>query len=383
LEAGLPRPAPSTDQASALALSAEDVARLLQDTSAGTRVDMTGKIASAYNSQSLTAREIKVAEQIFRLLLRDTELRVRATLAGYVKDSSIIPRDIVMSLAKDVEDVALPVLQFSQVLTDQDLLEIIEATHEVSRYVAISQREAVSDTISDTLIVRGNEEVVKTLVDNEGAVLSEKGLAGIIETYAENRHVMQAVGKRPQLPVATAQKLVHAVSSTLADTLKQKYKLPADHIDKEVEKTREKETLHLIRHALSDGDIDRLINQLIVAGGLTPSVILSSLCQGNFEFFETALARLSDIPVANARKLITDRGELGFRAIYNKSGLPDAMFPAVKLLLKIVHDLSEEGERAGSSRYANRIVERILQFSEDSEMENLSYIIALVRRVAQ
>jgi len=33
------------------------------------------------------------------------------------------------------------------------------------------------------------------------------------------------------------------------------------------------------------------------------------------------------------------------------------------------------------SRYANRIVERILQYSEDKNMENLSYIIALVRRV--
>jgi uncharacterized protein (DUF2336 family) len=125
------------------------------------------------------------------------------------------------------------------------------------------------------------------------------------------------------------------------------------------------------------------VHQLHASGKLTPSIILSALCQGDFNFFETSLAHLSSIPVTNARKLIGDRGELGFRAIYNKSGLPEAMFPAVKLLLKIVRELDVEGEVKGSSRYANRIVERILQYSEDTQMENLSYIIALVRKVAQ
>jgi hypothetical protein len=94
-------------------------------------------------------------------------------------------------------------------------------------------------------------------------------------------------------------------------------------------------------------------------------------------------ANNSGIPVENARTLIADRGELGFRAIYNKSGLPEAMFPAVKLLLKIVRELDAEGAQNGSSRYANSVVERILHYSEENPVENLSYIIALVRRVAQ
>jgi uncharacterized protein (DUF2336 family) len=378
----LPQPA-FTETPSALALSAEDVERLLKDSTAGTRIDMTGKITAAYNNNVLTPSEVLVAEQIFRLLLRDTEIRVRATLAENVKDSRHIPRDIVAAMAKDVEEVALPVLQFSQVLTDDDLMEILNTTQEVSRQIAISKREAVSGMVSDTLLVKGSEEVVKALVNNDGAALSEEGLAKIIETHAGDKNLIQAVTKRSYLPVATVEKLVTVVSSSLADTLRKKYRLSSEHMEREVEKTREKETLHLIGHTLNDGDIDRLVTQLHGSGRLTPSIILSALCQGNFQFFEMALARLSNIPVANARKLITDRGELGFRAIYNKSGLPDAMFPAVKLLLKIVHSLSEEGEKPGTPRFANRIVERILQYSEDKQMENLSYIIALVRKVAQ
>jgi uncharacterized protein (DUF2336 family) len=379
-------PQPSTDKASpagVLTLSAEDVDRLLHDTTSGTRIDMTNKIGSSYNTARLSKQETMVAEQIFRLLMRDTETNVRVALAQHVKDSGHIPTDIVKALARDVEEVSLPILEFSSVLTDDDLVELAQSTDQVARYLAISRRRVVSEKVSDVLIAKGNDQVTTTLVKNVGAAISEVGYDRIVSTFHNNDAVMQSLTLRSQLPLAIVDKMISVVSASFADTLKQKYKSSAGHIEKEVEKIREKETLNLIRVAQGETDIDSLIGQLRRSGRLTPSIILSALCQGDFNFFEQALARLSDVPVANARKLIGDRGDLGFRAIYNKSGLPDAMFPAVKLLLKIVHQLHDEGEKAGSPRYANRIVERILQHSEEKNMENLSYIIALVRRVAQ
>ena len=142
------------------------------------------------------------------------------------------------------------------------------------------------------------------------------------------------------------------------------------------------ETLKLVRQIRSPQEIDRLIGQLMAFDRLTPSLILSALCHGNVSFFETALARLSGIAVANARALISDKGDLGFRAIYNKSGLPEAMFPAVRTLLATVRMLDGEGEQPGSAHYANRVVERLLGSAEQSPVDNLSYIIALVRRGA-
>lgn len=377
-------PQPSTSMNSGiLTLSEDDVTRLLRDTTSDTRIDMTDRIAGAYAQTALSQHENMIAEQIFRLLLRDTEVRVRITLAEHVKSSTVIPHDIIKRMAKDVEEVALPVLQYSQVLTDDDLVELINASNEPSRHVAICKRPKVSTTVSDTLLGKGSEVVVAALADNEGAEISEAGVGKIIESHRDNNELMQRLVNRQNLPVAAVNKLINAVSSTLADTLKKKYNISADHIDQEVEKAREKETLQVIRHAHSPEDVMKLITQLRAFNRLSPSIILSALCQGNFEFFETSLAVLAKLPVENARALINDRGELGFRAIYNKSGLPDAMFPAVNMLLKVVRQLNEEGEKTGGAQYANRIVERILQQAEDSQMGNLSYIIALVRRVAQ
>ncbi|MGE0755101.1 MAG: DUF2336 domain-containing protein [Alphaproteobacteria bacterium] len=377
-------PIMSTDmKSSPLALSEEDVQRLLRDTSSETRVDMADRIAGAYGHERLAGHEVMVAEQIFRLLLRDTEVRVRVALAENVKNSPAIPHDIVKSLAKDVEEVSLPVLQFSEVLTDEDLVEIIKSSESVSRQLAISSRKVVSMKVSDTLLDKGNEKVAAALAGNIGAVLSDSGVDKIIKTHGNNESVMRSLSTRSGLPAGAVNKLVNVVSGALAETLKKKYAISAEQIDREVEKTREKETLELIRHTHGKHEVGKIVSQLRAFNALTPSIILGGLCQGNMIFFEVSLSSLAGVPLENTQALIHDKGELGFRAIYNKSGLPDAMFPAVNTLIKIVHELKEEGERSGTPQFANRVVERILQQSEAGQTENLSYIIALVRKAAQ
>ena len=374
---------------SGLTLSEAEVLALLENHSATALVDVTGKIAGAYTGGPQKPADTQATEQIFRLLMRDTELRVRVALAEHVKNSTQLPKDIVLSMARDVEEVALPILQYSEVLTDKDLVDLIDNTQEITRFLAVSKREKVSDVVSDTLLAKGNDEVVTSLVTNTGAEISSKGLEKIVEHYPGNQTLMHAISNRPQVPTAVIEKMITRVSSSLATTLKEKYRTSlkeanqAKILEQEVEKTRESETLKLVRLARSQEEVNKLVSQLQSFHRLTPSIILSALCQGNFCFFETSLARLSNIPVANARSLINDRGELGFRAIYNKSGLSDAMFPAVKILLKSVRDLDEQDHKPGSPHYADKVVERILKYAQDESVDNASYIIALVRQAVQ
>lgn len=371
---------------SGLVLSEADIELLLNDKTGGNCATVATKIASTYTANKLSEKEQKIAEQIFRLLVRTAEIKVRTTLAENLKLSTNIPKDIVFSMARDVFEVSLPVLEYSEVLSDYDLLDIIRSTEENERFAAISRRKHVSEAISSRLIEKGNDWVVGTLINNKGAEISDKSFSEIIERHKENSELIEAITTRPQLPINIVEKLVTLVSDNISKTLRTKYKIhdaAGEHIKKEVDKTRESETLNLVRAARSHADVDKLIGQLKESDRLTPSMILSALCQGNFDFFESSLANLAGIPVENARVLIADRGDLGFRAIYNKSGLPDAMFPAVKMLLKVVRELDSEGADNISGSYSNRIVERILERSEESPVENLSYIIALVRRVAQ
>ena len=56
--------------------------------------------------------------------------------------------DVVLALARDVKEVSLPVLEYSQVLTEADLVELVDTSREIARCVAISKRRSVPESVS-------------------------------------------------------------------------------------------------------------------------------------------------------------------------------------------------------------------------------------------
>ncbi|MCE3005919.1 MAG: DUF2336 domain-containing protein, partial [Rickettsiales bacterium] len=95
------------------------------------------------------------------------------------------------------------------------------------------------------------------------------------------------------------------------------------------------------------------------------------------------MAQLAHIPAKNVEKLITDKGGIGFRALYDRTEMPASMFEAIQILLRVVQDLEGSEVIPGSLLYANRVVERMLQLTGDRDVENMPYLIALVRQNIQ
>ena len=107
----MPETTSAKSTARSIMLSRDDVDRLLHDDSPESRGAVLEKVATHYNSHELRENEQLIAEHIFRLLMKDTSTRVRATLADRMKENSQVPRDIILQLANDVEPVASPVLR--------------------------------------------------------------------------------------------------------------------------------------------------------------------------------------------------------------------------------------------------------------------------------
>ena len=89
-------------------LTARDVERLLADPSPGSRAEAAVKIGASFGP-ALGEAERGIAEEIFRIMIKDAEVRVREALADTLKENPAIPHDVAMALASDVDEVALPV----------------------------------------------------------------------------------------------------------------------------------------------------------------------------------------------------------------------------------------------------------------------------------
>ena len=153
-------------------LSQDDVLRLLKDPSGENRKEAAIKIASNYSAEDLTPEERAIAEDILRAMARDVEISVRAALSENLKEYAGLSHDIAVTMANDVDSVALPVIRFSDVLSDDDLLAIVQ-THGTEKQAAVAQRPSVSVQVADALVDTGKEEVVATLVGNDGADISD------------------------------------------------------------------------------------------------------------------------------------------------------------------------------------------------------------------
>lgn len=377
---------PSTDPEqyaapkAAVILTPGDVERLLHDDSADSRVEVLEKVSANYNTESFADREREIAEQIFRLLMKDAALQVREILSDRIKENPAIPRDIVLHMAHDVDSVALPMISTSAVLSDADLVNIVEASRDVGKLMAISQRPNVSSRVSDALVETHYPQVVSSLLTNEGADISTRALENIVNDFRGDPAVFDAMVERKSLPITLVERLITEASDAVARDLKQRYKLSDEQIARDTAGSRDDMMLRMLRHDLDESEVMELVQQMAAQDRLTHSLVMTALCRGQLSFFVSAMAHYAKIPYANALRLIADKGEHGFKGIYVKSGLPDTMFDAIRLILNVVQQLGSDEAVPGSLLYANRMVERILVAAGGRDVEYLPYFIALIRQ---
>ncbi len=131
------------------------------------------KVATYFTKGIFSSGENDIACEIIRLLAKDVEVRVRKALAENIKISKDLPRDVALRLANDVAEVAQPILEFSEVLTENDLVAIIRGAQQVGKLIAISRRNNISEVLSQELIATNNDEVVVSLFANNTARISQ------------------------------------------------------------------------------------------------------------------------------------------------------------------------------------------------------------------
>lgn len=208
-------------------LTPGDVQRLLQDPSPETRAEMAEKLAGQFGAPDLSPSERVLAEDIVRIMAKDVAVRVRAALSQSLRSSTSIPHDVALTLAQDVEEIALPFIEVSTVLTDADLIAIIR-TGSAEKQTAVAKRPAVSESVADVLVDQGSESAVAALMSNEGAQVTANAMGKALDRFPTSSAIQTPLVNRAKLPVTVAERLVAVVSEKLRDQLVSKHELPVD-----------------------------------------------------------------------------------------------------------------------------------------------------------
>lgn len=353
-------------------LTREDVERLVTDDSPEARAKVAQKLGGQFQEQTLTREELAIAQDIVRVMAHDVAVKVRQSLAENIKRAPGLPHDVALTLAEDIESISLPILEYSNVLTDEDLVGLVRTGNE-AKHQAIARRTEVHEMVSNALIELAGAEAVTTLINNRGAQIAEAGYQKAVDRFGTVTAIQESLVRRDKLPVSVAERLVTMVSETLRDYLVEHHELSAAMASDLVLQGRERAVINMVSSGSSEQEVMTLVEQLKRNDRLTPSLILRALCVGDIAFFEASMSLLSEVPMLNTRKLIHDTGPLGLKTLYDRSGLPMSFLPAVRVAIEVLHETPLGEDR---SLFQRQVIERILTQFESMQPEDINYLLS-------
>lgn len=187
--------------------------------SAGEQDQLFRNMAQLFSHVSERCDDEQVAQydDVLCRLAGLVEEKARAHVAGILARLDRAPGSVVVKLANDSIDVARPLLEFSNVLSDDDLIEIVDNQTEDHREV-IAGRESVDARVGDAIVEKGGAPSVARLVNNKSATFNDETLEKLVHHASNDRGV--AAGLRGRNDIDW-EKIQTGISSAGGEVLEQ------------------------------------------------------------------------------------------------------------------------------------------------------------------
>lgn len=300
-------------------------------------------------------------------LARDEATRVRQIVAEAIKDVAHAPPEVIHRLARDAEIVvAGPILEYSAVLTDNDLLEIVSEGPTKGALAAIARRDRLGDMVSDAVARTGDVEAVGVLLSNSSAQIREDTLDWIVERAPSVEAWHGPLVNRPGLPTSAALHIAQFVADSLLKTMVERGEFDAetvialrtevrkrlDESSKAPDSTAPAKVASKQTPARVDadsgtgnavwkkvlGESDSALDaamRLRQQGALNSLTVLDALSEGDEELVTAALAVMAEVPYGVAERIVAMQSAKGIVALAWRANIPERIL--AQLQTKLCH----------------------------------------------
>ncbi len=282
---------------------------LADDEEEDVRAELAHKIARLMPglSERESSHMIALTIETLECLARDATVRVRAILAEEIKYMDCIPRHIVLRLAQDLETVvAAPILEYSPLLSDADLIEIIACGRVQEAMVAIAKRKPVNESVSDRLVKSLNVPAVAALLVNSDAKIRKSTMDSIIDCIEEINAWQLPVALRADLSARAIRRIGALVGASILERLAARNDLSDTtriYLNRELRARLAENTVEegapsaadAVANAQAEGRLDGDFVEKAAQGGQREVVVL-------------ALAKLANVNEQTVKKVLTAGG---------------------------------------------------------------------------
>jgi uncharacterized protein (DUF2336 family) len=280
--------------------------------------------------------QIALFDDVFQCLLTHIEVSAKALLSNRLAPIDTAPPQTIRTLAfDDIIEVAGPVLSQSMRLDDATLIETARSKSQ-AHLLAISTRKVLSGAVTDVLVLRGNDEVVHSTVNNPGAEFSERGFTRLITRAESDDDLATCVGLRPTLPRYLYLKLLAKASETVRQRLEAANPKQAGEVPMAVREATRRARVAPSAMSQQTAIAHALVKSLFEDGRLDEHQVTQFAEAGKFDETNAAMAALANVPVQIAENMMVESRAEGVMILAKVSGLS---WSTVKAILNMRDEL--------------------------------------------
>ncbi len=287
----------------------QDLERAISSGSPAMRLDALTRMTDLFlaGSGRHSDEQLALFDDILLVLIETIEVNAKAQLSRRLCGRPDAPQKVVRTLAFDDSiAVAAPMLMRSQQLMDTDLVENA-STKSQGHLQAITQRESLSEPVTDVLVERGNSRVIHLVARNAGARFSDSGFGKLVSKAAHDEGLARYVGSRRDIPRHHFVKLLDSASAEVRARLIEANPHFADVIDATVA-----EVWSSIGDSVRNTSRDHAravsrIKRLHRTGQFGEADLHAYANADDFERASVALASLGDFEIELVERALLDR----------------------------------------------------------------------------
>jgi uncharacterized protein (DUF2336 family) len=248
------------------------------------------------------AEQIALFDDILGRLIAEIEVKTLAGISRRIAPVKHAPIGVVRRLAGDDSiDVAGPMLRESPRLGDSDLATIANRMGPL-HLLAISQRAKIAIPVTDILVTRGDNSVLRAITINRGAQFSKPGFGMLVRRAAGDDRLTESVGLRPDIPVEHLRNLVRAATEIVRRRL---LAAAEPGVHSEVGQALAEVAAEMGGGiAMAYRDAQRAVMALVRKDKLDESQLRAFAANGQLNETVAALATLSRVPIEVVARLI-------------------------------------------------------------------------------
>jgi uncharacterized protein (DUF2336 family) len=303
------------------------------------RVETLRRVTDLFVNGAVDYSDDQVAlfDDVFQCLIVHIEVSARALLANRLAPIDIAPPQTIRTLAHDdVIEIAGPVLSQSERLDDETLIET--ARHKSQAHLmAISTRRVLSGAVTDVLVLRGNDEVVHSTVNNPGAEFSERGFSRLVHRAEGDDNLATCLGLRPTLPRHLYLKLLARASEAVRERLEAAHPKHAGEVPTAVREATRRARAAPAAITKQTAIAHALVKSLFEDGRLDEYQVEQFAEAGKFDEANAAVAALANVPVAIAENMMVETRAEGVMILAKVAGMS---WTTVKSIIHMRDELS-------------------------------------------